>query len=134
MAADNRSGQIFHRYDPALAAKIQKIVVEDEATAKRAIAMLRDGGAGRATFYPVSSVRAQQLNIDKSRLSSYKGYIGIAAELIECDERCGDVISYMLGRTIIFRDLDCATDYARASGYRVKIVTLDGQVINAGGS
>ena len=96
--------------------------------------MLRDGGAGRATFYPVSSVRAQQLNIDKSRLSSYKGYIGIAAELIECDERCGDVISYMLGRTIIFRDLDCATDYARASGYRVKIVTLDGQVINAGGS
>ena len=106
----------------------------DEATAKRAIAMLRDGGAGRATFYPVSSVRAQQLNIDKSRLSSYKGYIGIAAELIECDERCGDVISYMLGRTIIFRDLDCATDYARASGYRVKIVTLDGQVINAGGS
>ena len=60
--------------------------------------------------------------------------IGIASELIECDERCGDVISYMLGRTIIFRDLDCATDYARASGYRVKIVTLDGQVINAGGS
>ena len=120
--------------ETALGANIQNIVVEDEATAKRAIAMLRDGGAGRATFYPVSSVRAQQLNIDKSRLSSYKGYIGIAAELIECDERCGDVISYMLGRTIIFRDLDCATDYARASGYRVKIVTLDGQVINAGGS
>ena len=120
--------------ETALGANIQNIVVEDEATAKRAISMLRDGGAGRATFYPVSSVRAQQLNIDKSRLSSYKGYIGIAAELIECDERCGDVISYMLGRTIIFRDLDCATDYARASGYRVKIVTLDGQVINAGGS
>ena len=120
--------------ETALGANIQNIVVEDEATAKRAIAMLRDGGAGRATFYPVSSVRAQQLNIDKSRLSSYKGYIGIASELIECDERCGDVISYMLGRTIIFRDLDCATDYARASGYRVKIVTLDGQVINAGGS
>lgn len=120
--------------ETALGANIQNIVVEDESTAKRAIALLRDGGAGRATFYPISSVKAQPLNIDTGRLSQYKGYIGVASELIGCDERCANVISYMLGRTLIFRDLDSATDYARASGYRVKIVTLDGQVINAGGS
>lgn len=120
--------------ETALGANIQNIVVEDETVAKRAIALLRDSGSGRATFYPISSVKAQPLNIDRSRLSSYRGYVGVASELIECDERCSGVISYMLGRTVVFRNLDSATEYARASGYRIKLVTLDGQVINAGGS
>ncbi len=120
--------------ETALGSNVQNIIVENESAAKDAISLLKKSGAGRATFYPVSSVRAQPLNIDLNQLEKYRGYIGIASELIQCDGRCKNVIEYMLGRTVVFDDLSNATECARSMGYRVRIVTLDGQLINAGGS
>lgn len=120
--------------ETALGANIQNIIVENEEAAKRAISLLKQSGAGRATFYPITSVKAQPLNMNISSLERNAGYLGIASELITCDDRCEGVIGYMLGRTAVFDNIDNATDCAKATGYRLRIVTLDGQIINAGGS
>lgn len=120
--------------ETALGSNVQNIIVENENSAKEAISLLKKNGAGRATFYPVSSVKAQPLNIDMNQLEKYRGYIGIASGLIRCYDRCKNVIEYMLGRTVVFDNLSNATECARSMGYRVRIVTLDGQLINAGGS
>ncbi len=120
--------------ETALGANIQNIIVENEAAAKSAIEYLKRENAGRATFYPLTSIKAQKLNINPSTLKQSAGYIGIADELVECEENCRSVISYLLGRTVIFDTLDNASVTAKALGYTVRIVTLDGQLINAGGS
>ncbi len=120
--------------ETALGAGVQNIVVENENSAKAAIEYLKRNNAGRATFYPITSVKAQNANMQKDRLASMRGYIGIADELAECDGRYRDVIASMLGRTAVFDNIDNATSAAKAMGFKVRLVTLDGQMINAGGS
>ena len=120
--------------ETALGNNIQNIVTEDEASAKAAISALKRDNAGRATFYPLSSVHADKPRIDLNKAKSFKGYIGIASELLHYDARYTEVIASMLGRTFVFDTLDNATAMARHFGYTVRIVTLDGQLINAGGS
>ena len=120
--------------ETALGNNIQNIVTEDEAAAKAAIAALKRENAGRATFYPLSSVRGDNPKIDLNKAKSFDGYIGIASELLRYDARYADVMSSMLGRTFVFDTLDHATAMARHFGYTTRIVTLDGQLINAGGS
>ncbi len=120
--------------ETALGANIQNIIVENEQAAKTAIEYLKRENAGRATFYPLTSIKPQKLNVNLASLTKSKGYIGIADELVECEEKCRSVISYLLGRTVIFDTLDNASLTAKALGYSVRIVTLDGQLINAGGS
>ncbi len=120
--------------ETALGANIQNIVTEDEASAKQAIAYLKRTGGGRATFYPITSVKAQSGAVSSGDLSKHKGYVGMADALCACDERYGGVIGYMLGRTAVFDNIDNAAYTAKAFGYRVRIVTLDGQLVNAGGS
>lgn len=120
--------------ETALGANIQNIVVEDEESAKSAIEYLKRNNAGRATFYPVTSVKGQTINVPRNELAAKTGYIGIADELVECDLRYKNIISSMLGRTAVFDNIDNAASAARAFGFRVRIVTSDGQMINAGGS
>ena len=120
--------------ETALGANLQNIVVDDEATAKEAIRYLQRGGAGRSTFYPVSAVRAQEPGREMRDAARFPGYIGIASELVSYDKIYDGVVRYLLGRTCVFDDLDHATEAARASGYKIRAVTLDGQQINAGGS
>lgn len=120
--------------ETALGANIQNIIVENEAAAKAAIEYLKRENAGRATFYPLTSIKAQKLNVNIATLKASKGYVGIADELVSCEEKCKSVISYLLGRTVVFDTLDNASITAKALGYTVRIVTLDGQLINAGGS
>lgn len=120
--------------ETAVGANIQNIVTSDENAAKAAIAYLKQNNAGRATFYPLTSISPSPLNISRQSLDAYRGYIGIASELVKRDERFANIVDYMLGRTVVFDNLDNATVMARATGYRVRIVTLDGQLINAGGS
>lgn len=120
--------------ETALGNSIQNIVTEDEDAAKAAISALKRDNIGKATFYPLSSVHAEKPKIDLKRAAAFQGYIGIAAELVGCDDRYREVIASMLGRTFIFDTLDHATAMARHFGYTVRIVTLDGQQINAGGS
>jgi len=120
--------------ETALGSNIQNIVTEDENAAKAAITALKRENAGRATFYPLSSVHAEKPRIDLKKAQSFTGYVGIASELLSYDARYREIIASMLGRTFVFDTLDHATEMARHFGYTVRIVTLDGQQINAGGS
>ncbi len=120
--------------ETALGGNLQNIVVADEPAAKKAIAHLKENNAGRATFYPLTSIQIQKLNINIDTLSSLAGYIGIASNLTECDGKFRPVSEFLLGRTVVFDNIDNASSAAKTLNYKVKIVTLDGQVINAGGS
>ena len=116
----------------ALGAAIQNIVVQDETAAKRAIALLKERGAGRATFLPLTNIRANPIR--ESDLATRGGYVGLASELVQCEERYRAVMDSLLGRTVVAEDIDAAAAIAKAYGYRYRAVTLDGQVVNAGGS
>lgn len=121
--------------ETALGAAIQNIVVEDEDTARAAIECLKRDSAGRATFFPLTSVRAAG-NPTREMLDAarFEGYVGIASELVETEGKFSSVISSMLGRIIVFDTLEHATAMAKAERYSVRTVTLDGQQINRDGS
>ena len=118
--------------ETALGNAIQDIVSETENDAKRAIAILKSTNAGRATFLPLSAVRGRSL--DEKGLYDCYGFVSLAPDLVSCDEKYREIISSLLGKTVVAEDLDCAIEIAKKYNYRFKIVTLDGQVINAGGS
>ncbi len=120
--------------ETALGASMQNIVVEDEETAKAAIYALKNAGAGRATFCPISSVKPQKNDRETADAEKYGGFLGTADTLVSCDEKYRGVILSLLGRTVVFDTLENASKMAKATGYRVRAVTLDGQQINAGGS
>ena len=120
--------------ETALGQSIQNIVVDTDATAKAAIACLKENRAGRATFYPISSIRSSGDTEEIRRASALAGYVGRADQLVSYDKTFRDIVEWLLIRTVIFDTLDHASEAAKALRYRVKIVTLDGQVINAGGS
>ncbi len=118
----------------ALGVNLQHIVVEDDAVAKAAIYHLKKAEAGRATFFPISSMRAQTVTAEMEQAKECRGYIGVADELVDCEDKFREIVSSLLGRTVVFDTLDNATEMAKKTKYRVKVVTLDGQVIHAGGS
>lgn len=116
----------------ALGAGMQNLVVRDETVAKRAINMLKDEKAGRATFLPISTIKGSRLTDDWLR--SEDGFVGLAAELVSADAQFSGVVNQLLGRIVIVRDLDAASAIAKKGSYRFRVVTLDGQVVNTGGS
>ncbi len=121
--------------ETALGAAIQNIVVDEERTAHAAISCLKRNNAGRATFMPLTSVRAAaDPTREMKQSASFKGYIGIASELISADAKFNAILSSMLGRIIVFDNLENATEMAKALRYSVRTVTLDGQQINRDGS
>jgi chromosome segregation protein len=117
--------------EAALGGALQNIIVEDEAAAKHAINRLKDLRAGRATFLPITSVKGRSLSEDPSAMN---GFVGIASELCGFEDKFTGVFENLLGRIVVAEDLDSATDIAKRFAYKFKIVTIDGQVINAGGS
>ena len=120
--------------ETALGIGLQHIVVDNERTAKGCISALKESKSGRATFYPVSSVTAQSSTVEMQNAKKFNGYIGVANELLKFDSKFENIFSSLLGRTLIFDNIDNATEMAKAQKYRVKVVTLDGQQINVGGS
>ena len=114
--------------ETALGAALQNIVVENEAAAKAAIALLRSDNAGRATFLPLDTV---QPGVFRERLS---GTARLASSLVQADARYDNIVSNLLGRIIVVEDINEASRVARDNGFRSRVVTMDGQVINAGGS
>ena len=120
--------------ETALGAGLQHIVVDNENTAKACIMALKEAKAGRATFYPVSSVSPQNPTQEMLNAKKYKGYIGVADTLITFKPEFSDIFSSLLGRTVIFDNIDNATEMAKDQKYKIKVVTLDGQQINVGGS
>ena len=111
---------------------MQNIVVDDESCGKAAIQMLKRRDGGRATFLPLSTVTGRKLS--EPQLVSMPGYVGVASELAQTDARYQGILENLLGRTVIAETLDHAIAMARRTGNRVRIVTLDGQVMNPGGS
>ena len=120
--------------ETALGASIQNIVVDNDTTAKAAINCLKEHRAGRATFYPVSSIRSSGETEEVRRAASFKGYVGRADKLVTFEPTYREIVEWLLVRTVVFDNIDNASVAAKELRYRVKIVTLDGQVINAGGS
>ena len=120
--------------ETALGNAIQNIVTEDERAAKNAIRSLKESGAGRATFLPLDTVKAQQRGQNTDNAADYAGFVGFADDLVKCDDKYSEVVSSVIGRTAVFDTLDHAADMCRAEGWRVKAVTLDGQQIHTGGS
>lgn len=118
--------------ETSLGGALQNIIVENENTAKRCIMLLKEMKKGRATFLPLTSIKAQQFS-DK-RVYNEDGFIAPANELVTCDDRYAPIISSLLGRIAVVEDIDYAAVIAKKYGYKFRIVTLDGQVINAGGS
>ena len=111
---------------------MQNIIVDNEETANRCIRFLKETGAGRATFYPLTSMRGRNLN--EPRLMSERGFEGIASELVECADEYTEIIKNLLGTTAVVDDIATATYIGKKYGYKFRIVTLDGQLVNAGGS
>ena len=116
----------------ALGAGLQNIVVDREEDAKSAIAFLKQRDGGRATFLPLTAIRGDELR-EKGVEGEY-GFVGIASRLVRFDPKYTNIFQNLLGRTVIAEDLDCGIAMARKYRSAFRIVTLDGQVINRGGS
>ncbi|MEG0895635.1 MAG: hypothetical protein RSE93_07940, partial [Oscillospiraceae bacterium] len=118
--------------ETALGISMQNVVVQDESSAKSAIHLLVQQNLGRATFLPITSVKG--IRLQENGLENFGGYIGIASDLVEFEDKYQGIINSLLGRTIIVDDIDSAVIIAKKYGYKFRIVTLDGQIVNAGGS
>ena len=120
--------------ETALGANLQNIIVADETSAKNAMYSLKRAKAGRATFYPLSTMKAPELSKEVKEASNHTGFEGYADTLVKCDSKYSGIIKYLLARIPVFDNIDNATEMARRSGWRVRAVTLDGQQVNVGGS
>ena len=118
--------------ETALAAAIQNIVVETEADAKRAISYLKTNKGGRATFLPVATIKSREFK--ESGFEELSGFVGIAGNLVTSNEKYREIVKYLLGAVVVAEDIDSAAMIAKKYGSRVKVVSLDGQVVNPGGS
>lgn len=116
----------------ALGAAMQNIVTSTEADAKRAINYLKANHLGRATFLPISNIKGRTL--DEKDLADHLAFVAVASDLVDCDANYKQIISNLLSRVVIADDMDSAIGIAKEYKNRFKIVTLDGQVINPGGS
>ncbi|NKE05304.1 chromosome segregation protein SMC [Mesobacillus selenatarsenatis] len=121
--------------ETALGGAMQHIVVQNEENARAAIQFLKQKSFGRATFLPMSIIKGKYLASSQlALLSGNSAYIGTAAELIQFDQKYAEVVKNLLGNVVIARDLKGANEIAKMLQYRSRIVTLDGDVVNPGGS
>lgn len=117
----------------ALGGALQNIVVENEEDAKAAIRYLRENKLGRATFLPVSSVKGKKLD-DINEIKKCSGFVGIASDIVRFDKKYSGIIDSLLARTVVVETIDDGISLSKKFGYRFKTVTLQGDVLNAGGS
>lgn len=118
----------------ALGGALQHIVVQSDEIAKQAIAFLKMQNSGRATFLPLNTIRPMRPRDTDLKAAMAKGAIGLASNLIHIAPEYKGVAEFLLGRTIIAENIDAAMRIARESGFSVKIVTLEGELLNPGGS
>ena len=116
----------------ALGAGMQNVVVDREEDARSAINFLKQRDGGRATFLPLTAIRGDVLR--EAGVEREYGYVGVASQLVQFDQRYTEIFNNLLGRTVVVEDMDCGIAIARKYGNRFRIVTLDGQVLNRGGS
>ena len=120
--------------ETSLGASIQNIVVENESVAKAAMLALKKHEQGRATFMPITAIKAPTISQEMKDASGFRGFIAFADDLVSAKSEYMNIVSYMLGRIAVFDNIDNATEMAKALKYRVRAITIDGQQINVGGS
>ena len=133
-------GEIFtinKKYETAieisLGAAISNIITENENIAKQLIEYLKKNSLGRATFLPLNIIKGNRVNLSND-IKAVNGYIGIASDLLEYDIKYKEIMDYTLGKTIIAENMEAALEISKIGRYKLKIVTLDGEVINPGGA
>ena len=120
--------------ETALGEGAQNIVTVDAQTAKTAINYLKANNAGRATFLPLDTVKPRSLSVEEERLANLPGVCGYAVDLVQYDKQAENAIRFLLGRVLIAENIDAALAAAKAGKFRIRVVTLEGDVVNAGGS
>ena len=120
--------------ETSLGSSLQNIVVDNEDVANSAIRALKRANAGRATFYPISAIRSAGETEEIREAKKMEGFVGRADTLVQSDERYRSIIEWLLLRTVVFDTIENATVAAKKLRYRVKMVTLDGQLISVGGA
>jgi len=119
----------------ALGGQLQQVVVADEATAKAAVAFLREHRAGRATFLPVTTVRGRRLDAStRQDLAQTSGFLGVGSEIVAIDQRAQVILEHLLGTTLLATDLDAAVAISRQVRHRYRVVSLAGDVVSASGA
>lgn len=118
--------------ETALGGAMQNIVTGNEEDAKRAIRTLKENKGGRATFLPIATIKPRYLN--ENGIDSCFGFVGVASDLCDCKDEYKSILQNLLGKIVIAEDLNSAVSISKKYSYRFKVVTLDGQVVNAGGS
>jgi len=117
----------------ALGAGMQNVVAENEQAAKRAIAYLKAHQLGRVTFLPLDVIQGYRMSVSPA-VEQDRGYIGIAVDLVTYDKLYRPAMGFLLGRIVVVTDMEAATRIARASGYKLRIVTVEGDQVYPGGS
>jgi len=121
--------------ETVLGGALQHVVMENESTARAAISFLKSRQLGRATFLPLDVIRGRHVpESDRRNAASINGFVGIAADLVSTDRQYENIVSSLLGNVIIAENLEQANKIASQCQYRYRVVTLDGDVVNAGGS
>jgi chromosome segregation protein len=120
--------------ESALGQALSDVIVEGDVHARAAVRYLKERGLGRATFLPLDLIRPGELARAEMAALSMDGVIGRASTLVQCEERVRKAVEHLLGRTIVARDLDAAVQVARATGTRLKVVTLEGDLVLPGGA
>ncbi|RID87203.1 chromosome segregation protein SMC [Peribacillus asahii] len=119
----------------ALGAAMQHVVVREEEHARQAISFLKKNGYGRATFLPLSVIKGREVPQSQLKLlQNHPAFIGTAAQLIDYEVKYAEIVTNLLGTVVITRDLKGANELAKLVGHRYRFVTLDGDVVNPGGS
>ncbi|GMA70344.1 hypothetical protein GCM10025879_15900 [Leuconostoc litchii] len=119
--------------ETALGAVLQQVVVDKTATAKQVISYLTKNRAGRVTILPMDTIKPRQLN-GIELVENMSGFIGIASDLVEMPKEMSAIKAYILGTTVLAENLDAATEIAKRGHFRFRVVSLTGQIVNAGGS
>ncbi len=121
--------------DIALGYQANNVIVDDEETAKNAISYLKEKGSGRVTFYPLNVIKPKYIDEDTLKtINKEKGYINIASSLVKCEKLYENIVKHVLGNTIVVDDIDNANKISKIIQNRYKVVTLNGEVFNVGGS
>jgi chromosome segregation protein len=120
--------------ETALGAGAQNVVVRTAEAAKQAIAYLKNNRGGRVTFLPLDTLQARSLSSEEQKLSRLPGVVGFAASLVRCAEAVKPAVQFLLSRVLVAENMDVALQAARQCRFRLRVVTLAGDVVNAGGS
>lgn len=118
----------------ALGGNLQSIITENDQIAKQAIEYLKRGKLGRVTFLPLNTMASRGKMILSREITGCSGFLGCASELITCDSKYRDIIDYLLGRTLVVTDMDMALSIGRSQSFKIRVVTLDGEMLNPGGA